>query len=131
MVWKCVSLHCSDGVSGVFNFTDEWSHISDNFSDKFHSSFESGNSVQRLIIAKAHRQCIIVNINCKEIMIMWMFPQKRGVGPTLEQYMSVLYILFWCVHVALQTAECHVYWFHLFITVLLMVHWSCGVCVCD
>ena len=97
MVSKCVSLHCSDGVSGVFNFTDEWSHISDNFSDKFHSSFESGNSVQKLIIAEAHRQCIVVNINCKEIRKCECSP-KREWGRTHlgTVYVSTVYSLLVC-----------------------------------
>lgn len=80
----------------VFTFADEWSHISNHFSDKFCPSFESGNS--RLITAKAHRYFLTTNVCGKKTKKCPSLPKKVG-EPTCVQQMSVLYILFWLLSV--------------------------------
>jgi hypothetical protein len=128
---------CSDGIFVVFNFTDEWSYISNHFSNKFHPSFESGNSFLKLITdylitAGAHRSLFTTSAYCEKVRkckclsTMWQEDSFIMV-PLGIINVSTAYPFLSCV--CSVTALCQIYWQCFYHSVFNGSLLSC--CICD
>lgn len=95
LLFENAALHCNDVVFDVSNFTDEWSHISNHFSDKLHPSFESGNSLADQLQLRLTNNCLTTNIYCNKIRKCCCFPTEGAGGggggspPGLEVFSTV------------------------------------------